>query len=737
MPPLRLSLARALSRLRRPKLASAKDLNLESVSVVTMTRAVRLPIQASEPVRSLPVDPGEVAGPGLEVHGLERPVLEELPAFLGEAPVEPFDLARREGAPIHGGRAPWRGGKPDENRLLAVLWPALNLPYFPAEEELGAISEGLLAHQIEAARQLLEQDALFLADDPGTGKLASAAVALGSLVQRGAIRRALLLAPASRHLRWLGAFAKWTPGLSVSRFRGDGTQDPGEIMRANHLVMSEYLHAAEEMLPEPDAAHPNREGFDLVIADSVLAAVHKIPQGLGIAVRFESPRRWALAGGLPRQAEDWRTLFGFLLPGQPIGPSEAAEGLQDRLSTHLIRRTKKSVAGNLPNRHRIEHWLELDTRQEEAYGTAWSEEKHMLEQLGEAASRTHIESALGALNRATAFAQGSLDGVKVRALADLLEALSAVEEKMIVFSQYRHRALEPLQQALHAYGALRLTETARPDERDQILATFRRDPSRQVLLAHLDARSDGEPMPASYIVHFDIGWNSARRIRAEQRFFPELKPEVPLTIYEYWIRGTHDEALHSFLASKGLLAGDLPLGTRPAELEERMTVDDWRRNVFGAMPETVGEPAKPAWPGAKRTTGLLPGTAVLRRTLADLSEAELHEAVGELMGALGFPEVERLELDPEAPGISLLAAAEETEERVLVWARQQDENVGVAAGRELLEALEERQEAEAAYLVATSDFTPACKTLADESDGRLALVSGSEFFRHLRILGRL
>ena len=36
----------------------------------------------------------------------------------------------------------------------------------------------------------------------------------------------------------------------------------------------------------------------------------------------------------------------------------------------------------------------------------------------------------------------------------------------------------------------------------------------------------------------------------------------------------------------------------------------------------------------------------------------------------------------------------------------------------------------------TSDFTSSCRKFADDSDGRLALVSGSELYRHLHILGQ-
>jgi hypothetical protein len=39
-----------------------------------------------------------------------------------------------------------------------------------------------------------------------------------------------------------------------------------------------------------------------------------------------------------------------------------------------------------------------------------------------------------------------------------------------------------------------------------------------------------------------------------------------------------------------------------------------------------------------------------------------------------------------------------------------------------------------AYLIATSDFTPACKKHADQPGGKLALVSGAELWRHLHIL---
>jgi hypothetical protein len=59
----------------------------------------------------------------------------------------------------------------------------------------------------------------------------------------------------------------------------------------------------------------------------------------------------------------------------------------------------------------------------------------------------------------------------------------------------------------------------------------------------------------------------------------------------------------------------------------------------------------------------------------------------------------------------------------------------VEEGEAVLDELKDRPECIGAYLIATVEFTPACRRLAEGSDGRLALVDGSEFMRHLRVLG--
>ncbi len=339
------------------------------------------------------------------------------------------------------------------------------------------------------------------------------------------------------------------------------------------------------------------------------------------------------------------------------------------------------------------------------------------------------------LNQATAFAPGSFDGVKLRALLDVLEGIAPGGDKLVVFSQYGERALDQLLPPLEAYGALRLSSSANEAERDNILGSFRRDPRRLVLLADLDAHGDGGGMPASHVLHFDITWNSARRSRAEIRFYPELKPVKPLSIYEFWVAGTHDEALYRLLDQRHLLPHDLPHGTQPAELEERLGIKDWLTSVFW-----VGDAAaRPKSGTSAPTTGLLPGTATFRGVLDAFSDDEMRHALEQLMEALGFPHTQQIETavtEGQQPHQDVLGwrRVPAGEEKALGRVIRTDKNIGVAEGRALLKDLDERGDCLGGYLVTTADFTSACRTLADESNGRLVLVSGSEFYRHLHIL---
>jgi hypothetical protein len=233
------------------------------------------------------------------------------------------------------------------------------------------------------------------------------------------------------------------------------------------------------------------------------------------------------------------------------------------------------------------------------------------------------------------------------------------------------------------------------------------------------------------LIHFSHDWNPAHRRRAEQRLFPDLGPGPALTLYEFWTADSVEARYYRLLESQGLLARDVALETRPKDIEERLTLQHWMRDVFGIGTEEAS-------PRAGRTggTGQLPGTGDLRKAWASFDVEGLASAAESLIRALGFTQIERLGAAHES-GCDFLGWVTSTAgaERVFLRCLRQDADVDVGAGQAVLAELERRPDCVGAYLIATAAFTPACRRLAESGEGRLVLVDGSEFFRHLRVLG--
>ncbi len=672
--------------------------------------------------RAARLDAPGIEAPEWKVWPIAGPIGERLPGYMegrlsGPAPLPiPMD-------------------DPDGTDVLATVIPRLAPPALTLENP--PLPEPIPDHVRQAAQALLAEPSLLVADDEGTGKRLSACLALGALLQQGLARRIVILSPNSQIRMWAGLLEEWCPAVDVLLAKGEALARRRAWRSGANVILTTLQVFAEDF--NRGSLDPKEQAIDVLLVNSALAAIHLFPKPFSSLAALPIRRRWALAGGLPPDNDDWRVLFHFLLPQEPLpGPQDALINLRERFAPYYLRRTKAEMRSELGAKKRSEIWLDLDEKQRGAYGEALAEERHRLTKLGSAVTRTHVETALARLNQATAFAPGSFDGVKMRALLDLLESVAAGGDKLIVFSQYGERALDQLVPPLEAYGALRLPSSATELERDQILSSFRRDDRRHLLLADLEARGDGQPMPASHLLHFDVSWNSARRSRAEIRFYPELRPETPLNIYEFWVADTHDQSLHQLLDERHLLPRDLPDGTQPAELEERLSMRDWLGSVFSLGEER--QRAKPA--DHAPTTGLLPGTSSLRLELEALSEEELLRALEQLMHGLGFPHAQRLETPAEEgegfqQDVLAWRLGPRGEEKALGRLVRGEKNIGVAEGRALLEMVDERGDCLGGYLVTTADFTNACKSLADESEGRLALVAGAEFYRHLHILGWL
>jgi hypothetical protein len=617
---------------------------------------------------------------------------------------------------------------------IELLQPILEPTILGSDIASWILPGELRSAQIEAINALLGHKVYLLADDPGTGKSVAACVALMNQFQRHQIQRALVVCHESGLRSIARILSCWAPGLLVTAVVG------GLDLRALDWATPAHVYlVTEETLSddiESGVLKDEHLKFDLILLDDVQVTGLRFRDFPGVLNQLSVNSRWAVAGALPETVEDWTGLFKFLAPGELKGTAGISlPDIKRRFQKYYMRRTKEQMRSELPARHREIMWLDLIDLQAKRYEEVFAEERHRLSQLGEAVQPPHIEAALDRLQAAANFAPGVLDGAKVRALVDLIEQISASGAKAVVFSQFREEGVDRLHPALEPYGVLKINLTEPEEQRERILNAFREQVHWHVLLLQTGVDIGADALvEATYIIHFDHHWNPAERLKAELKLHPLIFRAVPVNIYEFWIAESVDEALYRVLNEKNMLPGDVPEGTQPTELEDRITIDEWLEDVLAVSGSE--EPVRVSTPETMGT-GILPGTAVLRSRLAELSADTLMAAVETLMKALGYSEVEPIG-EPEEQGGHVLAWQDTPEglERVLVRYLASNKNIGIAEARNLMKDMQSRGDCTGAYLITTSDFTTACRNFADESDGQLALVSGSELYRHLHILGQ-
>jgi superfamily II DNA or RNA helicase len=758
MPPLRLSTGRSVTPLKRPNIAGAKGLQLDKARVLPLPKPEEIELSHSDethgvqvsfddltPVQSIqiPIDPLEFEAASAVISELSTPA-QALSSFeLGDPQGIQFSSAfRREDEPVPMQRSyqqVWQAGQLQsdaEHNMLKLVAPFLQPALLSSEWANEVFPSPLLKHQKQALETLIRSEALMLADDPGTGRLESVCAAIAALVQGREIRRALVVTTRSRRRLWAHMAAGWCPGVAINIVRGNEEQRRMDWRVPAHLYVTSYGTVSDDLIESDDEFQV--EPFDLIVLDAVHVLGLRI-QGdkAGLVSQLQAPRRWAISGGLPQQAEDWYLVFGFLEPKEvQTFRGLTVPALQRRLEKYTLRRTKVEVAASLPRLRRRTQWIDLDPDHLRYYQEVLAEERLQLRKLGSSITRTHVIASVDRLKQCANFQEGSFDGAKSRALVDMVEEIVAGGNKVVVFSQFKNAGLEPLSKVLVPYGVVKIDSETSPQAMQRRLESFFSKPDSKVLLLEVGVRLGDQPFEAPhYVVHFDHAWNPAVRSRSERRLFPEMVTSVPVSAYEYWVAGTIDEKIYQLLARRDLLPEDLPTDTRPVDLDDQFSIREWLTDVFELDRERG--PATPST-GQVIETNQLPGTGVLRRRLLDLEPGKLLEAVIRMLAALGYDNVERLEVVEEQGG-DLLAwqVFEDDVARILVRYFRTSENIGVGDARKLLDAMEERGDCSAGYLITTSDFTPACRTLTEESGGRIELVGGSELFRHLHILGWL
>ncbi|MBT8765183.1 DEAD/DEAH box helicase [Metapseudomonas boanensis] len=416
-----------------------------------------------------------------------------------------------------------------------------------------------------------------LGDDMGLGKTLQTLAHLLTEKEAGRLERpALVVMPTSLIPNWQDEAARFAPSLSVLALHGPGRKKLFDQLAEHDLLLTTYA-----ILPR-DLEQLKALPLHVLILDEAQYIKNPNSKAAQAVRQLEARQRLCLTGTpLENHLGELWSLFHFLMPGWlgdskhfnhnyriPIekhGDSARLSHLTARIKPFLLRRSKESVATELPAKTEITQWVELSDRQRDLYETVRlamdTKVRDEIGRKGLARSQIIILEALLKLRQVCcdtrlieepgARTRGSSSG-KLDSLLEMLQELLDEGRRVLLFSQFTSM-LALIEAELHKRGIdyVRIAGDTR-DRRNPV----KRFQSGEVPLFLISLKAGGTGLnltAADTVIHYDPWWNPAVERQATDRAY-RIGQEKPVFVYRMISRGTVEEKIQQLQAQKAALA---------------------------------------------------------------------------------------------------------------------------------------------------------------------------------------
>jgi superfamily II DNA or RNA helicase len=410
-----------------------------------------------------------------------------------------------------------------------------------------------------------------LADDMGLGKTVQALAWLQHLRETQGRSPSLVICPASVVFNWNQEAAQFTPELKVLLLTaGEHRHSLRQEIPAHDLVVTNYA------LLRRDLAALQKFSFRAIILDEAQNIKNPESMVARAAKALQAEHKLALTGTpLENRLLDLWSIMEFVHPGYlpergkfleqyDRGASQPARALlSSRMRPVMLRRLKKQVAQDLPDRIEERIDCELTEGQRKFYLAELQRSRQALSTLDAPAgqSRMHVLAALTRLRQicchpSLAGGKKGLGSGKTASLFELLEPLYASGHKVLVFSQFVEM-LKILKAELEERGRPYFMLTGQTTQRGEVVQAFHDCKEPAVFLLSLKAAGTGLNLTsASYVVLYDPWWNPAVEAQAIDRTH-RIGQDRTVIAYRLVTQGTVEEKIWRLQQSKAQLAQDV------------------------------------------------------------------------------------------------------------------------------------------------------------------------------------
>lgn len=426
-----------------------------------------------------------------------------------------------------------------------------------------------------------------LADDMGLGKTLQT-IGLLTLVYPKEKRPTLLVMPRSLLFNWQNELQRFAPSLTHYTYYGT-TRDMKEALRHN-VVLTTYA------IVRNDIDSFRRQHFHCIVLDESQNIKNMATQTTQAALLLQADHRFALSGTpIENHLAELYSLFRFLNPtmfgsaddfnaryGSPIqhdGDKDAMLSLRRRIFPFMLRRLKKDVLDDLPERIEQTLYVDMETDQARFYE---QRRRYYLDQVrqtidteGMQRSRFVLFQAMSELRRIASIPESLSDGhihsPKIDLLADQLLEAVANGHKAVVFFNFI-AGIELLSERLDAAEVDYVCMTGSTRDRKSVVERFQSDADCMVMIMTLKTGGVGLNLTAADTVFiFEPWWNKAAEEQAVNRLH-RIGQKATVLSYSLITQGTIEEKIRLLQEQKTELFDSLI--SADSSSSKQLTEDD-------------------------------------------------------------------------------------------------------------------------------------------------------------------
>lgn len=375
-----------------------------------------------------------------------------------------------------------------------------------------------------------------LADDMGLGKTVQVIALLMATRQEGQV--SLVVAPTTLTYNWLSELGRFAPDLSVMVLGGSAAQRASQIRHVKEAHDVDVLITSYPLIRQ-DIEQLTTIEFRFAILDEAQHIKNAGSKGAQAVRQLQAQTRFALTGTpLENGVGELWSIFNFVLPGYLLSYSAFlrryqdgtdAEDLRRRISPFLMRRLKKEVLTELPDKIESVFTAQMSPEQAKVYEATMMRLRQRVDSIvkekGFERGRTEVLAAITQLREICCHPSLVLDDYtgtsgKLDMLLDMLPEAIAKGRRVLLFSAFTSM-LKILRRELDdaGYETMYLDGDTPAQRRVEMAEQFNAGQG-QIFLISLKAGGTGLNLTgADMVIHYDPWWNPAAEDQATDRAY--------------------------------------------------------------------------------------------------------------------------------------------------------------------------------------------------------------------------